>query len=57
MKIGDGVKKAFVLGHSLFAAAGASAVEEISKQIARTTSSCDLWEVCCASDSGLTRAC
>ena len=57
MKLGDGMKKALVLGPSLFAAAGATAVEEISKQISRTTSSCDVWEVCCASDSGLTQAC
>ena len=56
-KLGDGMKKALVLGLSLFAAAGATAVEEINKQISRTTSSCDVWEVCCASDGGLTQAC
>ncbi len=55
-KLGDGMKKALVLVLSLFAAAGATAVEEINKQISRTTSRCDVWEVCCASDSGLTQA-
>jgi hypothetical protein len=41
-KLGDGMKKALVLGLSLFAAAGATAVEEINKQVSRTTSSCDV---------------
>ncbi len=57
MKLGDGMKNALVLGLSLFATARGTAVEEISKQISRTTSSCDVWEVCCASDNGLIQAC
>ena len=56
MRLADGLKKVLVLGLSLFATAGATAVEEISRSISRTTSKCDVWEVCCASDS-LTQVC
>ena len=57
MKLGDGLRKVLLLGLSLYASAGASAVEEISKRVANTSSGCDVWEVCCAPDSGLTQAC
>ena len=57
MKLGDSLKKALVLGLSLFASSGASAVEEISKRVLNTQCRCDVWEVCCAPDSGLTQAC
>ena len=57
VKLGDGLKKALVLGRSLFASGGASAVEEISKRVLNTQCRCDVWEVCCAPDSGLTQAC
>ena len=57
VKLGDSLKKALVLGLSLFASSGASAVEEISKRVLNTQCRCDVWEVCCAPDSGLTQAC
>ena len=57
MKLGDSLKKALVLGLSLFASSGASAVEEISRRVLNTQCRCDVWEVCCAPDSGLTQAC
>ena len=53
MKIADGMKRVLVLGLSLFATAGAKAVEEIGQVISKTTSKCDVWEVCCASDRRL----
>ncbi len=57
MKLGDKLRKVLLLGLSLYASAGASAVEEISKRVANTSCGCDVWEVCCVPDSGLTQAC
>ena len=57
LKLSGKFKKALVFGLSLFATSGAAAVEEMSKQVYHSGCSCDVWEVCCSLDCGLTQAC
>ena len=57
MKITTGLRRSLLLSLAALTSTGAHIMEEINQKVAHAPFGCDVWELCCSPNSGLTQAC